>query len=361
MRVCVLVARQHDGSVDECLEVVAVAVGAVRSGNQVAAHVEAEAYAVAPFPATAQREVCSALHLLHAPAVDATLRSLAPARDAQAQGECLPTLRCHQYLHVAVPWEVCPDLHFHVRARLALGSDASRIIQVHDGTLPALHGQHEGDIGQPHGTVQVAACHGPSVEVPSPAVVRHLLAVEQVHVAEAVARGLHGSQQAVIDIAFDEVHRLGVARQAQHLGAELHPRHADARLHHACLLGICLFEACVAPRLAIPLGKVGLVGPAVAQDGQLAVAHALVHIPEALHPSFVARRAIIFGQPLKDGEHLVGLRIDVAHEARPHSVIRLLEEVAASAAALLYDVGGKVQVLLLAREEVEAHHGFQER
>ena len=189
--------------------------------------------------------------------------------------------------------------------------------------------------------------------------VGHLLPVEEVDIAESPPVGPHGTEQAIVDVFLDVVHRGRIAGQPEILGAILHPGHSHAGLHHAVDVGIALLHRGVAPAFAVEFRPPD-IGPAVADDGYLLLADFLEILVQAVLPLLLAGGPVIFSQSLPERGHLIGLGIGSAHLAQGHAAAYLFEHVAGGSAARVDDVGGEVEIVLVSGEIVKPHERLQQ-
>ena len=112
---------------------------------------------------------------------------------------------------------------------------------------------------------------------------------------------------------------------------------------------------------ASPLGIVGIVCTTVTDNGNLVFLQVFKEVERSLLPLLLAGAAVVLYQAFIDREHLISLGVAIAHESRTYVVETLLEDVGATASALLDEIGTEVEVALVAGELVDAHHGLHHR
>ena len=332
----------------------------MRRVDDAAGHVESDLDAVAGLPFARQFGVGARRDFLRLSVhFDDGIR--APGGNAQFQGEFFFLFGRDFDDHVAGQREIRFEGEFQRAFTGRRHVDFARIVQIDDRPPIVFHDGYVRNVGQSHRTVEVATGDVKIAEMPAPAVIDDLVAVQQIHVTEPVARRFHRPEQAVIDVFFDLVHGRGIAGQAHDLGAEFQPGYPHAGLHHAGDVGVGLFESGVSPRLPGYVGVVGLIGPGVADDGDFVFPDVVVQIHECLFAALVARCPVVFYDPFEHRHHFVRLGVMAAHLVRESVVAGLLDQIEMLGSARFDDVRGEVQVPLLAGPVVQPHEGFQQR
>ena len=143
----------------------------------------------------------------------------------------------------------------------------------------------------------------------------------------------------------------GLAGQAEHLIAQLHPGDGDAGLLHDALFG------------HVQLAHGGMVEQLVraaraADHRDVGGVDAAGEAHHGVLPLLNAGDAVVLEQAFEAAHHLVGLGDGILIGIEP-VLIGHLEDVGDRGAAALDDVGGKVQIFLLAGQIIQPHERLQ--
>ena len=104
-----------------------------------------------------------------------------------------------------------------------------------------------------------------------------------------------------------------------------------------------------------------LKATATADDAFLHGHDTVRKIEDRRPPLFLSRHAVVFRQPLKAGHHLIGFCHRIAEGRQFVAVRQFKQAFPARAGTRTHNVIGKREVLLLARQLPQLHHGFQNR
>ena len=143
-----------------------------------------------------------------------------------------------------------------------------------------------------------------------------------------------------------------IAREAQSLQGEFHPCYGHAGfLHDPVMRGCGLAQSAAVVKF--------LKATATADDAFLHGHDTVRKVQNRRPPLFLSRHAVVFRQSLKAGHDLIGFGNGIAEGRQFVAVRQFKQALPTCTSARTHDVVGKREVLLLACQLPQLHHGFE--